>query len=114
MAIKLTFKKAEKALYSQDIVLGDYSEKINFVLSDTERHIFIHADWIDAEFQKSTEESVAETLCGKINKDLCREAVTWSKNFIKTTCPHTYFKVSKLDNSIRIEIFERTANVGIV
>lgn len=113
MAIKLTHKKVEKVLYSEDILRDDFTTKINFVLSDTKRIIFIHADWIDEKYRSSTEVNVARTLCEKINKDVGCELVEWNSNYIKTKNPFVYLRVFELDKYTRIEIYERELKVGI-
>ena len=113
MAIKLTYKKVEKILYSEDILRDDFTTKINFNLSDNERIIFIHADWIDAKYKSSAEINVARTLCEKINKDAGCELVGWNSNTIKTKNPLVYLRVFELDKYTRIEIYERELKVGI-
>lgn len=114
MAIRLTHKETEKVLYSEDILRDDFSVKINFNLSDNERIIFIHADWIDAKYRSSAEINVAKILCEKINKDTDCELVEWRSNTIKTKNPLVHFRVFELDKSTRIEIYERELKVGIV
>lgn len=113
MAIRLTHQKVEKVLYSEDILRDDFTTKINFVLSDTKRIIFIHADWIDEKYRSSTEVNVARTLCEKINKDAGCELVEWRSNLIKTKNPLVYFRIFELDKYTRIEIYERELKVGI-
>lgn len=113
MAIRLTHQKIEKILYSEDILRDNFSAKIIFSLSDTERIIFIHADWIDAKYKSSTEVNVARTLCEKINKDVGCELVEWNSNYIKTKNPLVYLRVFELDKYTRIEIYERELKVGI-
>lgn len=113
MAIRLTHQKIEKILYSEDILRDNFSTKIIFSLSDTERIIFINADWIDTKYKSSTEINVAKILGEKINKDAGCELVEWRSNLIKTKNPLVYFRVFVLDEYIRIEIYERELKVGI-
>lgn len=113
MAIRLTHQKIEKILYSEDIIRDGFSSKIVYYLSDNERIIFVHADWIDAKYRSSTEINVAKSLCEKINKDADCELVEWRSNLIKTKNPLVYFRVLVLDKYTRIEIYERELKVGI-
>ena len=113
MAIRLTYKKVEKILYSEDILRDDFTTKINFVLSDNKRIIFIEADWIDAKYKTSAEVNVAKLLCEKINKDAGCELVEWNKNTIKTKNPLVQFRFSELKKYTRIEIYERELKVEI-
>lgn len=113
MAIRLTHQKIEKILYSEDILRDNFSTKIIFSLSDTERIIFINADWIDEKYKSSAEVNVAKLLCEKINKDAGCELVEWRSNLIKAKNPLVYFRIFVLDKYIRIEIYERELKVGI-
>lgn len=113
MAIRLTYQKIEKILYSEDIIRDNFTMKINFNLSDNKRIIFIHADWIDAKYKSSAEINVAKLLCEKINKDAGCELVEWNSNTIKTKNPLVQFRFFGFDKSIRIEIYERELKVGI-
>ena len=113
MAVQLTFKKTEEILYLED-VLCNSSTKIKFELSEREKQIFVHADWVDEEFKSSVEVDVAELLCEDINRDAGREVVRCDLNCIDAKDNHVYFKLCEFSNCTSIKVYERKIKVELV
>lgn len=114
MAVQLTFDKTEEILYLEDVLCGDSSTKIKFELSESEKRIYIHADWVDEEFKGSVEVDVAELLCRDINRTAEREVVKCFSNCIEAKDNHIYFKLFEFYNYTTVEVYERKFKVELV
>lgn len=114
MAVQLKFKKTEEILYLEDVLWGDSSTKIKFGLSESEKRIYIHADWVDKELQNSVETDIAEVLSKDINRTAEREVVKCFSNCIEVKDNHIYFKLFEFYNYTTVKVYERKFKVELV
>jgi len=114
MAVQLKFDKTEDILYMEEVLWGDSSTRIKFGLSESEKRIYIHADWVDKDLQNSVETDIAKVLSKDINRDAGREVVKCFSNCIEAKDSHIYFKLFEFYNYTTVEVYERKFKVQLV